>query len=249
MSYFKNIYLKRLNRYGLDYQSRLLNKRQQEFQNYLLKSTNRVDIIYNDWKFPASFERYKQDETETWHYLLTELNTILEPGTILNIPNKYGELIPWMVYWCEEIHASGYNKYIMIKMTHQIRWKNRKGKICTSLAYMFGQENNMLKDELKSRSRMQTLYTENLKLSFLILPINKDINRDDYFTIKINNEEEMKEAYRVTGYDRISSKGIEYVSIDPVYLRDESPVPQVQEGDKPEDLFWLELRGDIDGST
>ena len=127
-------------------------------------------------------------------------------------------------------------------MTHKIKWQTRKGQICESLAYMFGQENNMLKDELKSRSRMQTLYTENLKLSFLILPVNKDINRDDYFTIKINGVDEMKEAYRVTGYDRISSKGVEYVSVDPVYLRDESPLPERTENDNPQDWVWLDLK-------
>lgn len=244
MDYFKDVYSKRLNRYGLDYQSRIQNKRQEDFANYLIKTTNRVDIVYNDWEFPASFERYKQDETETWHYLLTELKTILEPGTILQIPDKRGELIPWMVYWCEEIHASGYNKYIMIKMTHQIKWKTRDGQIRESLAYMFGQENNMLKDELKSRSRMQTLYTENLKLNFLILPVNKDINKDDYFVIRINNQEEMKEGYRVTGFDRISSKGIEYVSVDPVYLFDESELPQKEDTDNPNDWIWLDMRGE-----
>ena len=244
MDYFKDVYQKRLNRYGLDYHSRLQNKRQLEFENYLLKTSNRVDIVYNDWEFPASFERYKQDETETWHYLLTEVKTILEPGTILQIPDKRGELAPWMVYWCEEIHASGYNKYIMIKMTHQIKWKARDGQICESLAYMFGQENNMLKDELKSRSRMQTLYTENLKLNFLILPVNKNINKDDYFTIRINDQEEMKEAYRVTGFDRISSKGIEYISVDPIYLFDESEVPKKEATDEPKDWIWLDMRGE-----
>lgn len=244
MDYFKDVYSKRLNRYGLDYQSRIQNKRQEDFANYLIKTTNRVDIVYNDWEFPASFERYKQDETETWHYLLTELKTILEPGTILQIPDKRGELTPWMVYWCEEIHASGYNKYIMIKMTHQIKWKTRDGQIRESLAYMFGQENNMLKDELKSRSRMQTLYIENLKLNFLILPVNKDINKDDYFVIRINNQEEMKEGYRVTGFDRISSKGIEYVSVDPVYLFDESELPQKEDTDNPNDWIWLDMRGE-----
>lgn len=244
MDYFTNVYQRRLNRYGLDYHSRLQKKRQADFENYLLKTSNRVDIVYNDWEFPASFERYKQDETETWHYLLTELETILEPGTILQIPDKMGVLTPWMVYWCEEIHASGYNKYIVIKMTHKIQWKARSGKICETLAYMAGQQNNMLKDELKSRSRMQTLYTENLKLSFLVLPVNKDINKDDYFTIKINGNEEMTEAYKVTGYDRISSKGVEYVSVDPVYIHDESPIPEKQPNDDPENWIWLDMRGE-----
>jgi hypothetical protein len=41
----------------------------------------------------------------------------------------------------------------------------------------------MLKDELKSRSRMDTLYTENLKSSFFIMPVNPNIKKDDYLII------------------------------------------------------------------
>jgi hypothetical protein len=63
---------------------------------------------------------------------------------------------------------------------------------------MYGQQDNMLKDELRSRSRMDTLYTENLKLSFFIMPANEFIRRDDYLEI---GEGALKEAYRVTGYD------------------------------------------------
>jgi hypothetical protein len=63
---------------------------------------------------------------------------------------------------------------------------------------MYGQEDNMLKDELKSRSRSSTLYTENLKSSFFILPTTEYIRKDDYLEI---GEGKLKEAYRVTGYD------------------------------------------------
>lgn len=243
MDYFKDIYLKRLNRYGLDYQSRLQRKREEGFQHYLLKTSNRVDIIYNDWEFPASFERYKQDETETWHYLLTETKIELEPGTILYIPDKRDKRIPWMVYWKEEIHSSGYNKYIMIKMTHKIQWKDSNKNIQQSLCFMFGQKNSSLRDELKSNN-LESLYGENSKLNFLILPLNKNIHKDDYFVIKINNDDDMKEGYRVTGYDRISTKGIEYVSVDPIYIMDESEKPERKDEDDPKNWYWLDMKGE-----
>ena len=157
---YKDIYLKRLNRYGMDYNSRVQNQREREFENYLLKSTSRVDVEYGNETIPASFERYKQDETETLAYLLTRRVTDLPNGTLLKIPNRKGEEIPWMVYWLEEIQASGYNKYIMLRMTHYIEWKDRDGKPQGSFAYMYGQQDNMLKDELRSRSRSDVLYTE-----------------------------------------------------------------------------------------
>lgn len=235
MSYYE-IYLKRLNRYGMDYNSRVQNQREREFEHYLLKTTCRVDIEYNDETIPASFERYKQDETETLAYLLTRRATDIPSGTVFMIKNQKGIEKPWMVYWLEEIQASGYNKYIMLRMTHNIEWKDRDGNIQTSWAYMYGQEDNMLKDELRSRSRSDVLYTEALKMSFFVLPTNENIRKDDYLTI---GEGKLKEAYRVTGYDIQSTPGVEYVTVDPVYLRDESPDPVQDTESNPEDFFWI----------
>lgn len=236
MDYFNEIYLKRLNRYGLDYQSRIQGQRERLFEEYLLKSLYRVDFLYNGEVVPATFERYKQDETETLHYLLTRTNINIPPGTILQIPNKDNITNPWMVYWLEHINASGYNRYIMLKMSHVLTWKARDGKTYSTPAYMYGQEDNMLKDEIRSRSRMDTLYTENLKMSFFVMPTNENLKRDDYFTV---GEGKLKEAYRVTGYDIQSTKGVEYVTVDPVYLRDESLAPIQDEDDNPDDFFWL----------
>lgn len=238
MGYYDEVYLKRLNRYGLDYQTRIQTQRERLFENLLLKSLYRVNFNYNDEEVPGVFERYKQDETETLHYLLTRTSMNIPNGTILQIPNKDGELKPWMVYYLEHINASGYNRYIMLKMSHFITWKARDGQEYSTWAYMYGQENNMLKDELRSRSRMDVLYTENLKLSFFVMPLNEHIRKDDYLVV--GRDTPLQEAYVVTGYDIQSSEGVEYVSVDPVYLRDESPNPQPEPEDNPDDYFWLE---------
>ena len=235
-SYY-DIYLKRLNRYGNDYQTRTQNKRERDFENYLLKSVYRIEFEYDTKINPATFERYKQDETETLHYLLTRVDVNIPNGTILMLPNKDDELKPWMVYYLEAIKASGYNRYIVLKMTHFLKWKDRDGNSRSSWAYMYGQEDNMLKDELQSRSRSDARYTENLKGSFFVLPTNEYLRKDDYLEV---GEGALKEGYRVTGYDIQSTPGVEYVTIDPIYLYDNSPAPEKQEGDNEEDYFWLE---------
>lgn len=237
MDYYKDVYLKRLNRYGLDYQSRVQGQRERLFENLLLKSLYRVDFEYNGELIPGIFEKYKQDETETLHYLLTRVDMNIPGGTILMIPNKDKELKPWMVYYLEEINASGYNRYIMLKMSHYLTWTARDGKEYSTWAYFYGQEDNMLKDELQSRSRMNVRYTENLKLSFFVTPINEHIRKDNYLVVNKNNP--LQEAYVVTGYDINSTKGVEYVTVDPVYIRDESKVPEQTESDDPDDFFWL----------
>ena len=235
MSYY-DIYMKRLNRFGEDYQSRIQTEREKLFDLYLAKSIYRTEFEYEDQTQVGSFEKYKQDETETLHYLLTNINLIIPGGTILTLPDQWGELKQWMVYYREQIKASGYNRYIMLRMTHFITWTARDGSIRTSWAYMYGQENNMLKDELKSRSRMDTVYDENLKASFFILPINPYIRKDDYFII---GEKPLQEYYRVTGYDRQSTEGVEYVTIDPVYEYDLTPPPEKEQGDNDSDFFWF----------
>lgn len=236
MSYFEDIYKKRVNRYGLDYQSRIQREREELFDLYLLKTIYRVDFLYENEEIAGSLEKYKQDETQTLQYLLTRTNINIPNGTILLIPDKDKVKQPWMVYYLENIKASGYNRYILLKMTHYLTWTARDGSTQKSWAYMYGQEDNMLKDEIRSRSRMDTIYAENLKMSFFVMPTTEKIRKDDYIVV---GKDGLKEQYRVTGYDIQSTLGVEYVTIDPTYEYDLTPAPTQQPDDSDEDFFWL----------
>ena len=239
-------YERRINRYGNDYQSRIQKERERQFELYLDKSVYRVLFDFNDDTHLGSFEKYKQDNTETLAYLLTFIDLEIPTGTVLQIPDKDDILKPWMVYYLESIKASGYNRYIMLKMTHWLEWTARDGTRQSSWGYMYGQENNMLKDEIRSRSRMDTIYSENLKLSFFIMPLNPKIRKDDY--IIIGEGTDIQEQYRVTGYDRQSTPGVEFVSVDPIYEYDLTPAPKQQQGDDPSEFYWLE-RGESSGGS
>ena len=236
MNYYEDVYLKRLNRYGYDYQSRIQNQRERNFETLLLRSVYRVDFEYDGEFHPATLEKYKQNETELMQYLLTRVSLNIPNGTILMIPDKDNIEQPWLVYWLESIKSSGYNKYIVLKMTHNITWRDRNGEEHSSWCYMYGQQDNMLKDEIRSRSRMDAIYGENLKSSFFVMPTNEFIRKDDYLEI---GEGALKEAYRVTGYDLNSTPGVEYVTVDPVYLRDNSQAPVQTEEDDPAQFFWF----------
>ena len=236
MGYFEDIYKKRVNRYGLDYQSHIQREREELFDLYLLKTIYRVDFLFEDEEVAGSLEKYKQDETQTLQYLLTKTSVNMPNGTILMIPDKDKIKKPWLVYYLEDIKASGYNRYIVLKMTHYLTWTARDGSQQESWAYMYGQEDNMLKDEIRSRSRMDTIYAENLKMSFFVMPTTPKIKKDDYLEIGTG---ELKEQYRVTGYDIQSTPGVEYVTVDPTYEYDLTPAPQRQPGDSEDEFFWL----------
>lgn len=241
MSYYEDVYLKRLNRYGIDFQSRMQRQREENFKLQLKKSVYYIDFEYGGETHEAELPPYKQNETKDLHYLLTDVHLNMPNGTVLMLPDKDGERVPWMIYWLEDYVASGYNRYIVLRMTHYLTWKNREGKKCNAWAYFYGQEDNMLKDELKSRSRNKALYTENLKLSFFITPRNVNIRKDDYLEV---GDDELKEAYVVTGYDIQSTPGVEFVSVDPQYIRDltEPPIQSAEDSDS--DFFWINKGGE-----
>ena len=129
---YYDVYNARLNRYGNDYQSRILGQRQKVFSQFLLKSIYQVEFEYDGETRLGSLEPYKQDETETLHYFLTELDVNFAPGAIIPIPKFNTDLEDpeynyWMVYWLENKQTSGYNRYIVLKMSHIIKWKDRDG--------------------------------------------------------------------------------------------------------------------------
>lgn len=241
-----DVYKLRLNRYGLNYQQRIQTERERLFDLYLLKTVYHVTFEYNGVVCEGSFEKYKQDDTKTLHYLLTRLDVEIPNGTILDLPdnNKSDQFEKWMVYYLEEIQSSGYNRYIMLRMTHLLRWLGRDDQWHEQWAYLYGQEDNMLKDEIRSRSRMDTLYAENLKSSFFVMPTNEFVRKDNYFIV---GEKPLQEYYRVTGYDIQSSKGVEYVTIDPIYEFDLTAPPEKEPGDNDADYFWFN-GGNSDGT-
>lgn len=232
-NYYEDVYLKRLNRYGYDYQTRVQGQRERFFEGKLLKSIYRVDFEYNGEIHPATLERYKQDETQLMQYLLTRVDLNMPNGTILMIPDKDDEPQAWMVYWLESMKASGYNRYIVLKMTHYITWRDREDNIQNSWCYLHGSGDSVLKDTLK---QLSALYREDDNSKFVIMPLNEKIKKDTYFEI---GEGELKEGYRVTGYDIQSTLGVEYVTLNPMYIKDQSAPPVQQPGDNSEDLFWL----------
>ena len=240
MSYYEDVYLKRLNRYGVDFQSRMQRQREENFKRQLLKSVYYINFDYEEKEREGELTPYRQNETKTVRYLLTDVHLDIPGGTILMLPDKDGIRNPWMVYYLENYVASGYNRYIVLKMTHYLTWKDRSGEVRNAWAYFYGQEDNMLKDELKSRSRNKTLYTENLKLSFFITPLNEYIRKDDYLEVV---EGALKEAYVVTGYDIQSTPGVEFVSVDPQYIRDLTDPPAQTEEDDSDDFFWINRGG------
>jgi hypothetical protein len=138
-----------------------------------------------------------------------------------------------LVFWLESIKASGYNRYVVLKMTHQITWRDRDGNDQTAWCYFHGSGDSALKETVKAAG---TIYVEDSNSRFIVMPLNNKMRKDLYMEI---GEGDLKEAYRVTGYDIHTTPGVEYVSVDPMYIKDQTPAPTQKPGESSEDFFWL----------
>lgn len=232
--YYETIYKKRLNRYGLDYQSRIQAQRERDFENYLYKTIYRVEFDFEGKTEPGSLERYKQDYSETQAYLLTRIGTKIPNGTILMVQSKDKKETPWMVWWLEQIEASGYNRYIVLKMTHYLTWK-KNGVEYSQWGYFYGPGTATILDSIES-STGKPVYRENNNLHMFITPFNEDLNRDLYFETQQGN---LSQGYQITEFDINSTPGVSYVSVDPVPLRPEVVVPEKDSNTSAEDYYWL----------
>lgn len=243
--YFE-IYKKRINRFGTDFQSRLLGQRERDFENYLLKSVYRVDFEFNGEMIPGTFERMKQDRSQTTQYLLVRNNVEIPNGTILMLPdNPQNEKHPWMVFYPDEIRTSGYNRYTMLKMTHYIKWEGRDKHVYYSWVYLYGKGLDVMKDTVQSSySHSKSRFTEDENISTIIGPRQPTLQKDVYIEV---GEGDDLQHYRVTGFDILSTPGVQYSSIDPIYEFDRS-VATYEEGDDKSEFYWLS-GGKIDGGS
>lgn len=236
MSYF-DIYKKRMNRYGDNATDRLEKGRQQNFEKFLYQSPHYTKFQYKEKEVECVFEPSSQDETKTVMHVLCRVGEKFNPGDIVTICGKR-----YMFWYWDERQDSGYNRWNVIKLSQYIEWLNEDGSTWSNEAYIFSQQTNMLKNELKSRSRSATLYLENLKLDFMIMPSDKNLEIGSYLVIKIDD---MSRAERVTGIDFLSTPGVMYVSMDPTIERDLTPPPEKKPEDDDNDYFWL---GNIGGN-
>lgn len=231
MSEYYDIYRKRLNRYGYDYQSRVQNQREREFSDLLNKSIYRVDFDYEGNQCAAVLEPYKQDHTQTQAYLLTKIETKLPNGCVLMIKSRDGSENPWMVWWLEHMEASGYNRYVMLKTNYQLKI----GEI-SQWGYFVGPGTSAISDTMKSASGYP-VYNENNNLYRFITPYSDNLEKDTYFEVTY---QEKPAGFVIKDIDIHSTPGVAYVSVDPVPLREAAE--EVGEPATPEenqDYFWL----------
>lgn len=216
---------------GEGLKERINRGREANFERFLKASPHYEKVKYNEKELECVLEPSSQDNTKTLMHLLCRVKDELKAGSIIETGKD-----KFMLFFHEHRQDSGYNRWTILRLNHHITWYTKDGKQHSSYVYLHGQRESALEGTIKSRSREATLFMENMKLETIIMPINKDIEIDAYFTLSI---EGLSRNYRVVGYDFTSTEGVMYISVDPTIKRDLTPAPEKKEEDKAEDFFWL----------
>lgn len=214
MSYY-DIYQKRLGHYGNTVQERMKNQRILLFEKYKEQSVYQIPFEKADGTAAtAVFEPYKQNETKFLSYLLTDLDIELQSGWYKELFKVNGDSLgKWMVFYSEENHSRGYNKYIMLRMSHVISVNGKDEYPC----YYYGQMSAVIQDLVSSKQ--DVWYEDKDKDGHLIMPA-MDLKKDDY--IIVNGKED--EPYVITGFDKMTIPGVIYVSLDETMTRNTKEV-------------------------
>lgn len=233
MSYYDDVYSKRIDRYGSNPAERIEGQRRENFERFLKQSPHATSFLYEDQPIPCVFEPYRQNETKTLMYVLCRASQKLKVGKVLEIIGDR-----YMVYYLDERKDSGYNRYVVLKMSHSIGWTDLEKNTQTSEAYLYLQDKETLRSDVRSgrQGGQDAVYLENLKSNTLVLPLHDKLEVGTYLAI---TTEGITQYFRVTGANIVSTPGVMYVGLAPTYERDLTPPPTQLAGEPDSDFFWL----------
>lgn len=215
MNYYKNVYLRRVNRFGRNLQERIINKKEYDFHNFVKKSPNRVTVFIQDYQFEGVLQTKTYDEIETIDYFLTYKSIPISNGAILKIQsiNEIDQYSYWIIVAKDNFTSAGYNRYTVIKLDREIRWITSEGLIYKALAHISGSGSGGTNRRLVSATKIvneSVVYMPNQVLT-VTMQDHEEIKRG----IRINIG---SQVWKISGFDNITNEGVSYVTLEQDYF-------------------------------
>lgn len=222
MSYFEDVYLKRMNLHGNTQQERVQYRKEKEFNDLFLRKTQWQANIYqiNDEEsdIVCSLQPNKWNESELIsNILISTKNSPLKTGMILYIYQRikdieYNKI--WLILHCEEKIAKGYYAYKAVCLDSVVNITNEYGDTLYSIPVKFvNSANSMVKDYFNF---VDAGYREPNSNPRFITQDKDFLKKDIYFDYN-------ERGFQVAGKDNISIKNVAYITIDERLKREVEP--------------------------
>lgn len=223
MSYFDEVYLKRMNREGNNQQERVKTRKEKEFDKLFLKKTEYQVRLYgvngeqrNDI---CSLQPNKWNESNLIGNLLMSTHAApLKTGDILNIKQKIKEVEYdkiWLVLFVEENITKGYQLFKCICLDEEINITNEYGDTLEVVPVKFI---NASASFIQDTFSMEGVGYREPHWNRGFITADRDfLKKGTYFNYK-------DRGWEIYGKDNISIDNVSYVSISQKLLREEEPV-------------------------
>lgn len=242
MSYFENVYLKRMNKDGSTIQERAKTRKEKEFEQLFLQKTKYQAAIYqlndDNVEILSSLQPNKWNQDKIISNLLVSTHCQkFKTGDIVKTyqKNKETELDKtWLILFVSEDITHGYQKYEVIELNEMLNHCTEYGDtICTFPVKFVSETSVYVQDKFNSYGSVS--YREPLAHRKFITKNYDFLKKELYFEYK-------NRGWEIDGIDNISIEGVAYVSIKEMLKRE--PEPKTSEdiivGEN--NNFWLNGR-------
>lgn len=214
MSYFEDVYLKRLNIDGITQQERVKTRKEKEFDKLFLKKTEYLANIYQineeESNISCSLQPNKWNESQLLsNLLISTSNKQLKTGDVLRIYQKIKEIEYdkiWLVLFCEENITKGYFNYKLICLDSNINITNEYGDTLYSIPVKFVSATATFVEDYFSFTAQNKGYREPDRDIKMISRNFDFLKKEVYF-------EYQEKGFKISGKDDISIKDVAYVSL------------------------------------
>lgn len=224
MSYFEEVYLKRINRDGETQQERVKTRKEKEFNRLFLKKTEYQANIYrineNKSNIICSLQPNKWNEDKLISNVLVPTSCeSFQTGDILSIFQKIKEVEYdklWLILYCEENITKGYLNYKAICLDNSINITNEYGDTIYKIPVKMINESATFVKDLFINSKANGAYREPERDIKFITKSFDFLKKGTYFEYK-------NKGFEISGIDDISIDGVAYVSIQEKLLSPPEP--------------------------
>lgn len=224
MSYFEDVYLKRMNKEGTTQQERVKTRKEKEFDMLFLKKTEYQANIYQineeESNIICSLQPNKWNESQLISNLLISTAAApLKTGDILKVFQKIKEVEYdkiWLVIFCEENITKGYQSYKIICLDNKISISNEYGDTMYNIPVKFVNASAALVKDYFSFTQMNDGYREPQREIRCITRDFDFLKKDIYFEYK-------KKGFEISGIDNISINNVAYISLSERLLSEVEP--------------------------
>lgn len=223
MSYFNEVYLKRMNKDGKTRQERIQTRKEKEFDQLYIKKTQYQSYVYavNEevCDIVCSLQPNKWNESGLIGNLLISRNERnFKSGDILNILQKIDEVEYdriWLVLFAAKEVVKGHQLYKCICLDNQINITNEYGDTLQTIPVKFINASSQFVKDTFNYTRGKGYEEPNMQRGFVTADM-EILKKGQYFN-------HLNRGWEIVGKDNLSVPRVSYTFIEEKLLREEEP--------------------------